>query len=102
MRKTKQELAIQMVKEERNALLKRKVVELSIHNYILSKPPRHLCWSRLGTEIHKDYDMNDLACELGVKPEKIKEWIKTGEIPSEYHAVLIRKEILPIDWRLYK
>lgn len=82
--------------------LRREFIGLSVKSYIALRPPVFLGYDYSGIALQRAYTIEDFAAEIGITKEAVARWKKLGRIPREQEALLIKKKVLPRDWRMFK
>ena len=82
--------------------LRRKIISLSIKDYISRHCPVFLFYDKQGLPVSRGYTIEDLANDLNSSVKAIASWKKEGKIPVRYEDTFIKRGILPKTWRQIK
>ena len=82
--------------------LRRKIISLSIKDYISRHCPVFLFYDKQGLLVSREYTIEDLAGELNSNVKSIRRWRGAGKIPVRYEDTFIKRGILPKTWRQIK
>lgn len=81
---------------------RRDLIDLSIKQYVLTRPRKLLGYDCYGLPIMSIYTIDNFAQELNTSIKAIRSWGKKGRVPKKYEVALIKMGVLPKEWELLK